>query len=722
MRTSPSTPCPAPDQLRAYHQGRVSDGQLADISAHLKGCPACLRDLDRLDRSEAPLIRRGSSAFAPNDLSDPALASAVRRLLSPTTPTADRPADPLLPGDRLGEYRLLEQIGEGGMGTTYKALHARLERVVALKVLRPPLARDPTAVARFHREMLAIGRLQHPNIVHATDAGEARGLLYLVMEYVPGENLSRRVRRLGALPVEEAGRVIRAAARGLHHAHERGLVHRDVKPSNLILAEDGTVKVLDLGLALLHQPVSGDGTAEPTQLSAERGVIGTNDYMAPEQWRNSSKVDARADQYSLGCTLYYLLTGEPPFARHTGGTHYEKMEAHLTRPAPDPSGSRPEVPAELDAVVRRMLAKAPADRFGSMAGVIDALAPFAGDPDSGERATLRPPARPRRRGWLAAAAVVLVAAALVALWRPLFGTPIPDPPIDPPAPVVKTQPPPGRLPMTADEARAVQARWADFLDRPVAERNTIGMDLVLIPPGEYQPEPGSQVAVTQPYDLGGTEVTHGQFDRFVAETGYQPASERGGGHVFVGDGRFEARSDRTWRAPGTHEPTADHPVVTVGWEDASKFCEWLTRREGRKYRLPTEWEWQWACRAGSDQRFFFGSDPGATDDYAWHARNSERTSVRPVGRLRPNAWGLYDILGNASEWALNYRTTLPGGRTTDPRGVRKGKGKGEQVIACGGNYDTDDPFCHHRLTFTPNIRWHKIGFRVLREHSAHVGE
>src|SRR5262245_21926066 len=286
MHSEPPTPCPSPDLLRAYHQGRVSDDQLESVSRHLRSCRTCLARLDKLDRSQAPLGRPGSTSSM-NDLEDPALALAVRRLLSPTIATTEQPVDPLLPGDRLDEYWLLEQIGEGGMGTTYKALHARLERIVALKVLRPQLARDPAAAARFHREMRAIGRLHHPNIVQATDAGEARGLLYLVMEFVTGETLSARVRRNGALPVPDACCVVRAAARALQHAHANGLVHRDVKPSNLMCAADGTVKLLDLGLALLHQaPATGGSTAdhsEPTQLSAERGVVGTNDYMAPEQ-------------------------------------------------------------------------------------------------------------------------------------------------------------------------------------------------------------------------------------------------------------------------------------------------------------------------------------------------------------------------------------------------------------------------------------------------------
>jgi serine/threonine protein kinase/formylglycine-generating enzyme required for sulfatase activity len=701
--------CPSAAELRDYLRGHLADAQIDSVSEHLKACPKCLARLDRLDRSEAPLVRGGSTAAAEPD--DPALERAVRRLLGPGGFPDDRPADPLLPGDRLGEYRVLQRIGEGGMGTTYKALHARLEMVVALKVLRPPLTQDPAAVARFHREMRAIGRLRHPNIVQATDAGDARGLLYLVMEHLTGETLSQRVRRAGPLPADEACRLVRAAARALQHAHANGLVHRDVKPSNLMLTSDGTVKLLDLGLALLQR--SADA-ADPTHLSAERAVIGTNDYMAPEQWRNASAVDARADQYSLGCTLYYLLTGEPPFAREAGGTHFEKMEAHLTRPAPDPSGSRPEVPAELGAVVRRLLAKSPDHRFPSMAEVVVALAPFAGEPDG--PITPAPPSAPQRsragRGWLVAAALLIAGAGLLAAaWRPLFGEPDRT---DPPAPVAKVQPPPGRLPMTPDEARSLQARWADYLDRPVTEPNTIGMDLVLIPPGEFEPTRVSPVVLSQPFDLSRTEVTTGQFQLFLADPdagGYRTVAEREGvGHAFA-DGKFVNRPGLTWKNPGTHYPTPEHPVVMVTWGDANAFCDWLTRKEKRKYRLPTEWEYQWACRAGGNQKYFHGSDAAGLAAYAWHAGSSGKTSVYPVGQLLPNAWGLFDMIGNAHEWALNYQTTLPGERSIDPRGTPTGRYR----AVCGGAYDTSAPGCQHRLIFTPNVRWHKIGFRVLRE-------
>jgi serine/threonine protein kinase/formylglycine-generating enzyme required for sulfatase activity len=708
MHTSSSAACPPPDRLRDYLRGRTSDAEIESISVHLKTCRACLARIDRLDRSEAPLVRGGSTVLPEAD--DPALAQVVKRLIGPGGFPADPPADPLIPGDRLDEYRLLEQVGEGGMGTTYKALHARLEMIVALKVLRPPLTRDPSAVARFHREMRAIGRLRHPNIVQATDAGEARGLFYLVMEYLTGQTLSQRVRAHGALPVEDACRVIRSAARALQHAHENGLVHRDVKPSNLMQTADGSVKLLDLGLALLRSADSAD----PTQLSAERGVVGTNDYMAPEQWRNSSKVDARADQYSLGCTLYFLLAGEPPFARQSGVTHFEKMEAHLTRPAPDPSGSRPEVPPGLDAVVRRMLAKSPDDRFPTMADVIDALRPFAAEPDTPVTPYPPPPPPSSRsgRGWLvAAAALVAGIGLLAAFWRPLFGTT--DPPT-PPEPVVKVAPPPGRLPMTPDEAKSLQARWAEYIGRPVVERNAVGMDLVLIPPGEFEPARVSPVTLSQPFDLGRTEVTTGQFEQFLADPdsrGFRTAAEREGtGHIHA-DGNFVMKSGLTWKSPGTHKPTPDHPVVMVSWDDANAFCDWLTRKEKRKYRLPTEWEWQWACRAGSDQKYFHGSDVTELDRYAWHASNSGKTAVQPVGGRLPNTWGLADTLGNAHEWALNFRTTLPGERSVDPRGSPTGRYR----TVCGGGYDTRAPSWQHRLILTPNVRWHKVGFRVLRE-------
>jgi hypothetical protein len=226
-------------------------------------------------------------------------------------------------------------------------------------------------VARFQREMEAIGRLNHPHIVRATDAGEVDGTHFLVMDFIDGQTLGQLVQAGGPLPVAEACELVRQAALGLQHVHQHGLVHRDVKPSNLLLGADGQVKVLDLGLALLKEEDAG-----AAELTATGQVMGTFDYMAPEQFGDTHAVDIRADVYSLGCTLYFLLTGKAPFSGPAYANRLQKMRAHAEAPAPPLRERRGDVPAGLAAVLARMLAKEPGDRFATPAEVAAALAPF----------------------------------------------------------------------------------------------------------------------------------------------------------------------------------------------------------------------------------------------------------------------------------------------------------------------------------------------------------
>jgi serine/threonine protein kinase len=221
--------------------------------------------------------------------------------------------------------------------------------------------------------MKAIGRLSHPNIVQASDAGEVEGTHFLVMEFVEGVDLGTLVTRLGPLPVPDACELVRQAATGLQHAHEHDLVHRDLKPSNLMLTPVGVVKVLDLGLAHLCDEVSAG-----EKLTAMGELLGTADYMAPEQAFGSEPVDIRADIYSLGCTLYHLLTGRVPYTDAEYNRPMSKLLAHVQTPAPPIRGLRPEVPQELAAVLDRLLAKAPNDRFRTPVQVAVALEPFAG--------------------------------------------------------------------------------------------------------------------------------------------------------------------------------------------------------------------------------------------------------------------------------------------------------------------------------------------------------
>lgn len=269
-------------------------------------------------------------------------------------------------GFTLGKHRILERLGYGGMGQVFLCEHMFMRRRVAIKVLPPVKARDDIALARFYREARATAALDHPNIVRSHDVDQEGDLHFLVMEYVDGVSLTKLVKKFGPLDVARACDYARQAAIGLQHAHDCGLVHRDMKPGNLMVDRDGVVKILDLGLARFKDEV-GDQAGHPS----EEVLLGTVDYVAPEQTVNS-KVDARADVYSLGCTLYYLLTGRPPFPE---GADADKLHAHQ-RQTPTPVAQLRDVPAELSNLIERMLAKSPDDRPQACGAVAAALSPF----------------------------------------------------------------------------------------------------------------------------------------------------------------------------------------------------------------------------------------------------------------------------------------------------------------------------------------------------------
>jgi WD40 repeat protein/tRNA A-37 threonylcarbamoyl transferase component Bud32 len=275
---------------------------------------------------------------------------------------------PVIPG-----YDLLGPIASGGMGVIYKALQLRLNRLVAIKVIRPERLGSASAVRRFQREARIAARLAHPNIVPVFDANQTEDVHYLVMEYVEGTDLARLVREQGPLSIERACTCIRQAALGLQHAFEKGLVHRDIKPGNLILAAEGGVRLLDLGLARLREPENDDDRSD-SSLTQAGAVLGTPDYMAPEQVEDPHDADIRADLYSLGCTMYFLLTGQLVFP---GGSMIQKFDRHRWQPASPVEHLRPDVPPPVAAIVARLLAKKPKERFQTPVELADALEPFA---------------------------------------------------------------------------------------------------------------------------------------------------------------------------------------------------------------------------------------------------------------------------------------------------------------------------------------------------------
>ena len=382
-----STECPNRNTLFDYLVGKLPDEDSDSLSSHLEACPDCQAELATLSDIEDTLIGRLRGAADPEpylDESECGRAIAKAKVVGDEPGVGQMGTVPASPPEttetslsmQLGEYRLIERLGSGGMGAVYKALHNRLDRVVALKILPRSRTEDQRAVVRFEREMKAIGRLDHPHIVRAYDAREIEGRLVLVMEFVEGLDLGKIIRRLGQLGAPDACELARQAALGLQAAHEHGMVHRDVKPSNLMLTPEGEVKLLDLGLARFHRD-----PATEEEMTGTGQAMGTADYMAPEQTSDSRAVDIRADIYGLGATLYKLLSGRAPFSGPEYQGAFEKMLAHRQAPLPPIGQFCPDIPEGLVAVLNRMLAKDPADRYSTPAEVAEALAPFCAGSD-----------------------------------------------------------------------------------------------------------------------------------------------------------------------------------------------------------------------------------------------------------------------------------------------------------------------------------------------------
>jgi tRNA A-37 threonylcarbamoyl transferase component Bud32 len=387
---------PSLADLEAFDQGRLEPASWSAIERHVGDCSECARTLAGLpEQGLADLLHDYGACAGAGNL-PPGLAAHPH-------------------------YVIRGVLGAGGMGTVYRAEHRLMGRPVVLKVIHPHLLARPEVVERFRQEMRAAARLAHPNIVTAYDAGEAEGACFLVLEYVEGETLDRVLARRGPLPVGEACAFARQAALGLQHAHERGLVHRDLKPGNVLLTPEGQVKILDFGLARLRPELRADDGLTPAGV-----VVGTPAYLAPEQARDPGSADARSDLYSLGCTLYHLLAGRPPFAE---GTHLQQLLAHQDR-APEPlSAVRSDVPEALSRLVERLLAKEPARRCQTAAEVIEALTAFT-DPAAagllvgGRQTGTIPPASPARlrlgqrfhQSIPVVAGLALAAAAGVGIW------------------------------------------------------------------------------------------------------------------------------------------------------------------------------------------------------------------------------------------------------------------------------------------------------------------
>jgi serine/threonine protein kinase/formylglycine-generating enzyme required for sulfatase activity len=826
--------CPDAAKLADLLQGSLPEGERAGLWEHLEACAACQAAIEPLVEGNASLEALSRDLKEATESGGAALDEALDRLKSQEPPdVADGPeeddsfeidflddsSDPDSLG-RLDAYEIREVIGRGGMGLVLRGHDPKLNRVVAIKVLAPQLAASAPARKRFLREARAAAAVNHLHVVGIFAIQEGK-LPYLAMEYVDGESLQQKINAEGPLELKEILRIGMQIAAGLGAAHEQGLIHRDVKPSNVLL-ENGVerVKLTDFGLARAVDDISITRTGE---------VAGTPEYMSPEQ-ADAGTVDPRSDLFSLGSVLYAMCTGRSPFRAESTMRAMRRVCEDRPRPIREVN---PDAPPWLADLIDKLLEKDPSNRIQTAAEVEKLLGSYLAHVQDPSGTSLPRPVfsrqrKRRSRPWLVVVATVLLLAGSLGLTEATGVThvaatviriatgegtlviEVDDPKVEisldgeelsitgagieqlklrpgqyhfratkDGKPVKqelvsitrggrelirikaliepdteekgKPSPPLAVAPFLPEEARRHQQRWAEYLGVPVEIENSIGMKMVLIPPGEYDmsvipfPNPSDflekngiggnrgkvtlRVAVREPFRISSCEVAVAQFRRFVEGAGYVTAAEKTekGGAVpspsespraFETEDRDSPAGPLCWKDPGFPQDE-NHPVVHVSWNDAVAFCRWLSAKEGRTYRLPSNAEWEYTCRAGTNTKFYTGeaetSLRGAAnvlDKSAQRIAGYKRVGPRylalwddghpftsPVASFEPNAFGLYDMHGNVWERCeeVPYRSD------------------GAPTIARGGAHDTPvrHASCDYAIWFPTAFAAWTIGFRVV---------
>ena len=529
-------------------------------------------------------------------------------------------------GQRLGEFEILAKLGQGGMGAVFKARQTVLRRLVAIKTLQPSLSYDAEFVSRFHNEAVAAAGLNHPNLVQVYAAGESEGIHWFAMEFVDGESVQARLKRLGKLDAAEALAIGMHVRTALEHGWRKAqLIHRDIKPDNVFLSNDGEVKLGDLGLAKSSDQQQG--------LTMTGASMGTPLYISPEQAEGKRDIDLRTDIYSLGATLYHLITGTPPYA---GESSISVMMKHVGAPVPDLREADPTLPPALAAVVCKMMQKAPADRYGSYEELGSALRnayatlndPEAGAPplmNAGDAAISVGPAHKKRPAWLLPA----LAVPLVTLGAfGLFKSKAPRPEEKPSAAVQSASTGKPEQPSSSEKpATKAPDQGAEPVIQPKAD---LPPELIRKLEAKLLPVPGTNVLMSK------TELTVGEWKTYL-----QDAKLPG------------------WTVPKEFPQSDEHPVVEISWNQAFAFCEWLSSKTGKTWRLPTNSEWDAAV--GSSTYPWGDYFPPHWDDGNYAVREDGTRDPKvvgvdgilgtaPVASFKPNPLGFYDLGGNVSEW------------------------------------------------------------------------
>ena len=647
---------------------------------------------------------------------------------------------------RIGRFEVRKRIGAGAFGTVYRAFDPTLGREVALKVPRAAAMERPEVRARFLREPKAAAQLRHPHIVPVYDAGVDGERYYIASAFIEGRTLDDVIaeKRLG---YRQTAEVVVALADALDYAHSHGVVHRDVKPANVMLDHQGQPMLVDFGLARLE--------SSDEKLTHDGSLMGTPAYMAPEQVDASfGTVGPASDQYALGVVLYQLLTGTTPFS----GPPTAQIYSIVNQDPPGPRFVNPEAPPDLETICLKAMSKQPGGRYADCGTLAEDLRRWL---DSKPIRARRVGPAERLRMWsrrnpaafvsATAALLLLIMAVLMTAGLLLRGSnPNADAVgVESVAPVndghltsISESPAAGKLganqttlpvdgvgladssggkplpsPDPAGPASPPHRKAPPKLNETLT--NSIGMEFKLIPAGEFlmgSPEyetqrfrgetPQHRVQIAKPFYLGLHEVTQEQYQVVMDEI------PKVSGRPSIQEVREMHYKDVMGSTPLPMEgPTL--PVWGVPWKDALEFCNRLSEREGREYRLPTEAEWEYACRAGTTTVWYFGEQELELNECAWLNSNSQG-APHPVGQKRPNPWGLYDMYGNVEEWCSDWYDEAYYGESpiVDPKGPETKKQAGH--VLRSGSWHMDMMYARSAYRgFQGSGTWLPlVGFRV----------
>jgi serine/threonine-protein kinase len=630
-------------------------------------------------------------------------------------------------GQSIGRYHILEQLGEGGMATVYKAFDTRLERDVAIKVIRreafPPNQLE-RILQRFEREAKSLARLNHPNIVKVHDFGDHDGAPYLIMEYLPGGTLKQRLGQ--PMPWQQAAKILLPVAEALEYAHEQKMVHRDVKPSNILLTGKSAPLLTDFGVAKLLDMEEG-------QTLTGTGVgIGTPEYMAPEQWTN--KTVPQSDIYGLGVVFYEMVSGRKPYQADTPAALLLKQ---ANDPLPRPAQFVPGLPDAVEKILLKALAKRVEDRYASMGDFAAALEKLAHGAPAPEKAVAgpapvptfdpnatrdelvaipppkraqespRPPvhkpapaATPRHIpawGWGAGGLFLLAFCALAAVGLYNLGA-ASLAPTESPSPTATVTHTATLTPMPTNTANPRPTTHPTLGVGSTLTREKDGIVMVYVPAGPFEMGSNDGDSDEKPvhtvnldaFWIDQTEVTNAMYA------------------LCVQAGLCSPPSNNTYYINSTY---AFHPVVHVSWLQANRYCAWAGDR------LPSETEWEKAARGGLEGKKYPWGDESPTCQAG--ARNGAQYGgcngrTKPIKTFQPNGYGLYDMAGNVWEWVADwydsdYYSNSPSSNPTGPS-------SGQYRVLRGGssNYDSSYIRSTYRYRYSPDYSDYLLGFRCAR--------